>query len=104
MHGINTPESFNMLKIISVGQEENNLQNQNVAVVWFQITLLSSDAVNGWAGWALDHLESGVSVNSIPKEGRLCQPYYCLPTRVWKPNGIPEFSRQKRALIFNSVQ
>jgi hypothetical protein len=34
MHGINTPESFNiMLKIISVGQEENNLQNQNVAVV-----------------------------------------------------------------------
>ena len=41
MHGINTPESFNiMLKIISVGQEENNLQNQNVAVVWFQITLL----------------------------------------------------------------
>ena len=37
MHGINTPESFNMQKIISVGQEENNLQNQNVAVVWFQV-------------------------------------------------------------------
>ena len=43
MHNINTPESFSILKIISVGQEENNLQNQNVAVVWFQITLLSSE-------------------------------------------------------------
>ena len=28
-----------------------------------------SDAVSGWAGWALSHLEFGSSVNPIPTMG-----------------------------------
>ena len=31
----------------------------------------------------------GVSINPILTRGsRLCPPHYCLPTRIWKPNGI----------------
>ena len=42
-----------------------------------------SDAVSGWAGWALAHLEFGSSVNPTPTTGgRLCPPHYCLPTRI----------------------
>ena len=30
---------------------------------------MCSDAASGWAGWALAHLEFGVSVNPIPTRG-----------------------------------
>ena len=35
------------------------------------------------APWTL-----GVQLTLLQPGGKLCPPHYCLPTRIWKPNGI----------------
>ena len=52
------------------------------------IDLSASDAVSGWAGWALAHPEFGSSVHPIPtREGRLCPPHVNVHTKFLKPQG-----------------
>ena len=62
---------------------------------------LSSDAVSGGAEWAFAHPDFGIQVNPIPTMGgRLCPSHYCLPTRIWNPNGISGV--QNKLLIFKT--
>ena len=80
---------FDIMRVDSSTTFLESIQDSN-----FRLGIRVGTAVmpldSGWAGWALAHPESGVTLNPIPtREGRLCPPYYCLPTRVWKPNGNP---------------
>jgi len=79
--------------LIEFGIKSIRFQNSVCTIfVWHKKVVLSSDAISGWVGWALAHQEFGSSVNTIPATGgRLCSPHYCLPTRIWKPNGISAF-------------
>ena len=60
--------------VLTIGLEENSQSSRYIRL---------SDAVSGWAGWALAHLEFGVSVNSFPTKGAdythlftACQPRF----------------------------
>ena len=47
----------------------------------------SSDASSGWAGWALAHLEFGISVNPLTTGGQI------MPTTL--PLAHPDFKAQQ---------
>ena len=69
------------MKVFHETMHKVRLSSEPIFQTVFTIRVLITDSVSGWAGWVLAHPKFGISVNPIPHwGGRLCPPYYCLPT------------------------